>query len=106
MTPRISSKQAEAVIRSILVEASVLHVVLCQCDLFRFKFGHRPELITVAATCRMALTVDLIKRLKLHPSEAIQEPILIDGVPAVYSFELGETYLKLTNRRIKAELTL
>lgn len=94
-----------------LRNAAVLYVVINQLESFIELHGSKPEVIHLNASLRPMFVVDLIKLAHVAPQHAVQTPVWVvsaDGsrVPIIYSDDLGERYIKLTNRKIKVINTL
>lgn len=97
--------EAQRVINK-LHETSAFTVICEQISLFEATYQVRPEIVQVTVQCKMAIVQELMRTMQFPAGEAILEPFFINGIPIVFSYSLGTDYMKLTNRRALASITL
>lgn len=97
----------EATLIKTLSDTHVLPIIASAIYDFVKQTHYQPELVRVNASLRMAVIKELINGpLDFLPADAVAEPIWIDNIPMIFAKDLGESYVVITNKRIRKELRL
>lgn len=85
-----------------LRRSSLMAIVEANVTYFTKAHGSRPELIVLHSSLRSTLAVELIKAAGMQPTDAVAEPMWIDGVPLIYSATLNG-FIFMFNKKLQKE---
>lgn len=96
----------EALLIKALSDTHVWPIITAAVDSFTARTYCQPELIKIASSLRVAVIKELINNADMQAIDAIAEPLWVDGIPLIFSKDLGEHFVVLTNRQINKELRI
>lgn len=96
----------EAQIIGFLADTKVWPILISSLNDYVRQTYCQPELIRVASSLRVAIIRELINDSSQLAIDAIAEPLWVDGIPLIFSKDLGEHYIVFTNKQIRKELRL